>query len=280
MIRLPCTGRDVKRRNINADSMRLSVESHTSITWSPLVSNHLDTPIDRLILPLHILISPFLQMNEDVCARRGGLLQNNYPLAYYLSAIVIAPHPCWQRPTTRLTASASPSAGGNGELGAEKLSVTWGKGAEEEGRLQRESGREDTSYTDLWFITGQGAQGRQWTDIEGLKGARGSDTAGGERKMISLIKLYEVIALHATRVPSSTIGAINCVCECGCDFLSIRICVSLFLTHTYSHTPRWTLLDFWYQHFKLSSSGLKPSSAPLYWIITTSFFFFFFFFSS
>lgn len=81
MIRLPCTGRDVKRRNINADSMRLSVESHTSITRSPLVSNHLDMPIDRLILHLHILTSPFLQMNEDVCARRGRLLQNNYPLA-------------------------------------------------------------------------------------------------------------------------------------------------------------------------------------------------------
>lgn len=34
-IRLPYIGRDMKRRNINADSMRLGDESHASITGSP-----------------------------------------------------------------------------------------------------------------------------------------------------------------------------------------------------------------------------------------------------
>lgn len=136
---------------------------------------------------------------------------------------------------------------GNGELGAGKLSVTWGKGAEEEGRLQRESGREDTSNSDLWFITGQGAQGRQWTDLKGLKGARGSDTAGGERKMILLIKLYEVIALHATRVPSSTIGAINCVCLCVrvWMWLSVHLHVCVFLSLTHTQTQTQTLVYFY-----------------------------------
>lgn len=54
--------------------------------------------------------------------------------------------------------------------------------------------------------------------------------------MILLIKLFKVIALHVTRALASAINDIN----------------GLF----------HTLQDFWYQHFHLSSKGLKPSSVP------------------
>lgn len=58
----------MKRRNINADSIKFIEESrtHTHQSRDILVSNHLDIAIGQLILHLHILISPFLQMNGDV----------------------------------------------------------------------------------------------------------------------------------------------------------------------------------------------------------------------
>lgn len=50
--------------------------------------------------------------------------------------------------------------------------------------------------------------------------------------MILLIKFSKVIALHVTRALASAIRPINGVCECGCDFRSV--CVELSLPH--SHT--------------------------------------------
>lgn len=56
----------MKRWNINADSIKFIEESHTHQSCDTLVSHHLDIAIGQLILHLHILISPFLQMNGDV----------------------------------------------------------------------------------------------------------------------------------------------------------------------------------------------------------------------
>lgn len=62
--------------------MRLSDESHTHPSCDPLVPNDSDMAVDQLILHLHILITPVLQMNGDVlCRMHGTLLQNNYHLA-------------------------------------------------------------------------------------------------------------------------------------------------------------------------------------------------------
>lgn len=95
-IQLLYTGRDVKRRNIRVDRMRLSDESHTHQSCDPLVPNDLDMAVDQLILHLHILISPFLQMNGDVrCSMQGTVLQNNYPLVITCLLLWSLMCSCW-----------------------------------------------------------------------------------------------------------------------------------------------------------------------------------------
>lgn len=96
-IQLLYTGRDVKRRNIRADRKRLSNESHTHQSCDLLVPNDLDMAVDQLTLHLHILISPFLQMNGEVlCSMHGTALQNNCPLAITCLLLWSLMRFCWQ----------------------------------------------------------------------------------------------------------------------------------------------------------------------------------------